>query len=169
MVVPIHKWFHFVQISKKSVSLKRQTTATWAVVIVLSGKRDSSPLRGPACGRRGINVTPSPLARRSPRGTGVASFGPLPSKQKGSHKDCLSTLERKTRLEPACAGRPAAVAKSTLPPGRLRGGPLGGLGSLVRVYPTKQKRQPQGLAFCFERKTRLELATPTLARSCSTN
>ena len=33
----------------------------------------------------------------------------------------------------------------------------------------KTKKQPRGLLFVLERKTRLELATPTLARSCSTN
>ena len=33
----------------------------------------------------------------------------------------------------------------------------------------KKERLPFQITFLFERKTRLELATPTLARSCSTN
>ena len=48
--------------------------------------------------------------------------------------------------------------------------PQGGLGvasSSARAH--KQKESPMFSVTLLERKTRLELATPTLARSCSTN
>ena len=42
-------------------------------------------------------------------------------------------------------------------------------GRFVRVVVSNEKKQPSWTASSFERKTRLELATPTLARLCSTN
>ena len=41
----------------------------------------------------------------------------------------------------------------------------------TKMKQNKNASQASGrhLFACFERKTRLELATPTLARSCSTN
>ena len=54
-------------------------------------------------------------------------------------------------------------------PSPLCGGPLGGPGSLIESLPQNKKANHKGWLFVLERKTRLELATPTLARSCSTN
>ena len=45
----------------------------------------------------------------------------------------------------------------------------GRVGSLRTSHRIKQKKQSVWTASSFERKTRLELATPTLARLCSTN
>ncbi len=42
--------------------------------------------------------------------------------------------------------------------------------SILNLGARNEKTQPQGLGFRnLERETRLELATPTLARLCSTN
>ena len=45
----------------------------------------------------------------------------------------------------------------------------GWVGSLRASLVSNEKSSPFGLLFFVERKTRLELATPTLARLCSTN
>ena len=80
----------------------------------------------------------------------------------------LNNGERKTRLEPADAGRAYGPREIHVTPSPLRGGPLGGQGSLVGLVQNKNANH-KGWRFVLERKTRLELATPTLARSCSTN
>ncbi len=46
---------------------------------------------------------------------------------------------------------------------------MGEWGRFVRDFVLNEKSSPFGLLFSVERKTRLELATPTLARLCSTN
>ena len=75
--------------------------------------------------------------------------------------DCLR--ERKTRLEPTLrVGRSRRYSSPPLP---LEGA----LGSLAEVSVFLQTKKTAEKAVFSERKTRLELATPTLARLCSTN
>ncbi len=61
------------------------------------------------------------------------------------------------------------LATSTLPPRRFAAVPSGDWGLSFSVSSAKQKKPTTRAGVFLERKTRLELATPTLARSCSTN
>ena len=74
-------------------------------------------------------------------------------------------VERKTRLAHTRSVGGFSRTISTPPtPGR---GVLWSLGQNLIILKTKRLAFSQ--PFDFERKTRLELATPTLARLCSTN
>ena len=102
----------------------------------------------------------------------------------------LLDFERKTRLEPAFAGISRELFLHPLTPGQgvlwgrswrvsfsapseasLIKGRFGGI--VYMVADSSAKRTKKAIIFrlslCVERKTRLELATPTLARLCSTN
>ena len=65
------------------------------------------------------------------------------------------------------------VGNSKVPQGpRLKGALCLVRGYTMQVFrrkTAKQKQHPHECCFYLERKTRLELATPTLARLCSTN
>ena len=72
-------------------------------------------------------------------------------------------FERKTRLEPTL--RAGIFANYIYTPDPWKGR----LGSLVQNRVPSTEKGNLSAAFLFvERKTRLELATPTLARLCST-
>ena len=73
-------------------------------------------------------------------------------------------VERKTRLEPTLrVGNSRELYLHPLP---LKGAYGVAPSNLIIL---KSKRLAKCQPFDFERKTRLELATPTLARLCSTN
>ena len=82
-----------------------------------------------------------------------------------NRKGCRSSLERKTRLE--LAASLCAAKASIVTPCRLRRLPLGGqlksrvLASCCLQTPNDNRK---GCRSSLERKTRLELATSTLAR-----
>ena len=113
-----------------------------------------------------------------------------PKNKKGSDFSKPFDFERKTSHEPAFAGISRELLFTL--PNPLTGGTLGSLvASLVfrskRSLPYQREvwrdclysrglfreTHKKRIAFCYpscvERKTRLELATPTLARLCSTN
>ncbi len=75
-----------------------------------------------------------------------------------------SFVERKTRLEPTLRVRHSR--EIYLHPQPLEG--VFGVASCKNIY-FQRKKDSQMLSSFVERKTRLELATPTLARLCSTN
>ena len=88
---------------------------------------------------------------------------PFGIKTKKSQKTLRLDPERKTRLEPTLW---AFLASNIYTPTPERGD----LVSLVQSRVLSTKKGNLLAAFLFvERKTRLELATPTLARLCSTN
>ena len=78
-------------------------------------------------------------------------------------------FERETSLEPEAPPRP--ISRMLLDPLSLRfrsaSSPKGS-GGVARASLVKRKTTAERLSF-IERETRLELATPTLARLCSTN
>ena len=116
-----------------------------------------------------LSRTPlSRLRRLLPRGA-VASPSPdeKPLKQKKRPPEGSLFSERKTRLE----RRLACVCLSRTPLSRLRRQlPRGAVASPSPDEKSlKQKKRPPEGSLFLERKTRLELATPTLARLCSTN
>ena len=79
-------------------------------------------------------------------------------------------FERKTRLELAAA--PWAFSRKRYPPATAVACPQRGHGvarASLSITPEKPKSSQMAAFQLSERKTRLELATPTLARSCSTN
>ena len=76
--------------------------------------------------------------------------------------DFSEASERKTRLEPA-ADAAASSRYINTSPALLKEGARGRSSEPIYEKGSRNIRNP------FERKTRLELATPTLARSCSTN
>ena len=78
-----------------------------------------------------------------------------------------SSFERKTRLEPAL--RADNSRELYLHPQPLKGATWGRFVRAIVSDSAKRKKQSVWTASSFERKTRLELATPTLARLCSTN
>ena len=84
-------------------------------------------------------------------------------KTKKPQKTLRLNPERKTRLEPTLW---AITRELYLYPRPLKG--VFGVAS-CKLIILKSKRIALSYPFDFERKTRLELATPTLARLCSTN
>ena len=153
----------------------------------LERKTSHEPTGWAICSR--VVFTPPTPGRGEWGRFGQAQFS-MCAKRKKTAKSCLHRFERKTRLEPALRvgnfsrtiftppnpwkGR-LGVARSesrfllqAKPP--LSKGGLEGLSIWSRTLPRNaQKKDSLCYPSCVERKTRLELATPTLARLCSTN
>ena len=129
----------------------------------LSGKRDSSP----RCARTiiaNLYLHPRPL-KGATWGRFVRVWLSTIQNEKRQLFSCLPHFERKTRLELALRACDCSRIIFTPPtPGRGDLGPL-----WERLVYLNEKAAPLDSFSSFERKTRLELATPTLARLCSTN
>ena len=128
----------------------------------LSGKRDSSPRCARTVTREFIFTPPTP--GRGVWGRFVRAII-LHNKKSSPFGLLFCWAENETR---ARAARGQLLAKYIYTPNPWKGC-LGSLRVSAVIQVAKRKKTALSCLSHFERKTRLELATPTLARLCSTN
>ena len=152
-------WGRFVQASASDIAKRKKTAKKLS-----SSFRERKTRLEPTLWAFLANYiyTPSPWKGRIGVARSKSRYTQIQNKN-DNQKAVVSCFERKTRLEPTLW---AITRELYLYPRPLKG--VFGVAS-CKLIILKSKRIALSYPFDFERKTRLELATPTLARLCSTN